>query len=685
MMQNKIVIFISFFLFIYFNNEVYSQLTNKWNILDSSKIEYPASGKNIDFIDENDIVIFGNTNLNSSSSNINNKYFILSLQNSCQNIKKIYYDSINTKDEFNAIKHPLKNVIIIVGNTVELLGNYNGNKYKYSNLIIKTTNSGISWERTINDSNEIYFDLSMCDSNIGIISKTNVPNFFNPNIGDKIYSLIYTNDCWKSFKEIAIPDSNNTIKKIYCLTKNKWILILSDNKKNNKYYLLLTNNSGQTWQKSNLFDNNVRINDIHFFNEEKVLAIGSRKLTKTGPSIPLILRSTNSGLNWYETHNFYFEGLKKFISLEHIKFLDSLNGIVSAQNTIFRTTDGGDSWIEEDVVPERYFDDSNYWITNISYPSNNLELTCLGKDFILINNSNKVLIKPKFYPILNYYFLPYKQLEITWNIVNGATSYRLKMDGFSKDSSDLPQRYNFEKSKIDTIISDNSISLHSLDSNFRYKVWVKAIGNNSQSEWSIPLFIGTLKNESSVAPPFLLEPMNNDILSPGEIKFVWTKVNNPQNYILKIYNDLENKLVFQLENLVDTNITLETFEPSTRYFANIFSVIDDTTLSESYNYFFYTWYEPLFINDNTLIEPKNLFLYPNPVNDEINITIPLNDFSIVDVNIYNILGQKVLCEENKNFQDGNPLRILTENLSTGFYYIEVSVNKNSHRGMFIKQ
>jgi len=101
-------------------------------------------------------------------------------------------------------------------------------------------------------------------------------------------------------------------------------------------------------------------------------------------------------------------------------------------------------------------------------------------------------------------------------------------------------------------------------------------------------------------------------------------------------------------------------------------------------------YEPTDVEENTQdnsISGINLTLYPNPCTEELNIFLQILDPSNYQIEVYNILGEKVAkifneyIRENKKLISWN-----TNNLSEGTYFIKIEdkENKFSLTKQFIK-
>jgi hypothetical protein len=74
--------------------------------------------------------------------------------------------------------------------------------------------------------------------------------------------------------------------------------------------------------------------------------------------------------------------------------------------------------------------------------------------------------------------------------------------------------------------------------------------------------------------------------------------------------------------------------------------------------------DPLSISDNDI---KNIFLFPNPVKDILNIH---NVYSNSDISLYNILGKKYEIDMINNFES-NSISVNISSLEPGIYFLSL--------------
>jgi aminopeptidase YwaD len=73
---------------------------------------------------------------------------------------------------------------------------------------------------------------------------------------------------------------------------------------------------------------------------------------------------------------------------------------------------------------------------------------------------------------------------------------------------------------------------------------------------------------------------------------------------------------------------------------------------------------------------KAISIFPNPANTEINIVVPLNENSQIEIS--NAMGQVI-------FKDDNKTKIDISNLPNGLYIVSVKQGQQSYTQKLIKQ
>ncbi len=194
---------------------------------------------------------------------------------------------------------------------------YDNEKKDYDSYLYKTTDGGINWDYPKYFKDIYISSLEFTDENFSsfITNKTKYKG---------LYVTTNGGDDWKTIK----LDSNLTITNYSFIDENN-ILVGS------KGGILKTTDGGESWDNIQL-DSNETYSVKSFINDSTCWALA-------GIGLPLTFKShyktTNQGESWE----------KKFDSTNFngIKFFDELNGYVYSTKlgSIFKTTDGGDSWV----------------------------------------------------------------------------------------------------------------------------------------------------------------------------------------------------------------------------------------------------------------------------------------------------------------------------------------------------
>ena len=192
----------------------------------------------------------------------------------------------------------------------------------------------------------------------------------------------------------------------------------------------------------------------------------------------------------------------------------------------------------------------------------------------------------------------------------------------------------------------------------------------------------TCEGPECVAP----ENFTNDNVTETTADFSWDAVMDVEGYVFAVFEDGANPdpntgdaPVFSSELITTTSGTADGLLPNTSYDAYIVTVCDATTDPE--NPVFSDITGPvdfttaiLSIND---VEFTNFTISPNPASEILNIT---NDRTIDSIEIYNMLGQRVLS----NTSNATNISLDVSNLSNGAYFVKATVEGNSATQKFIK-
>ena len=223
---------------------------------------------------------------------------------------------------------------------------------------MKTTNGGNNWIRLI--------------SNIGLMLNetffTSIDTGYVIGIQGKILKTTNAGVNWIE----QISNSMNKLNSIYFIDAYTGII-------STDIRTIRTTNGGTNWAVLT----QGRGTDIYFYDNENGICVGG-----TGE----ILKSTNSGLNWFTIQTF---GVSE--NLNSVHFTDIINGItVGDEGTIFKTTNGGNNWVKLIPPSTNYFYSVSFTNQNTGYIAGDfgtiLKTTNGGMTFIknqtTVSNSN---------------------------------------------------------------------------------------------------------------------------------------------------------------------------------------------------------------------------------------------------------------------------------------------------------
>ncbi|MBI5217175.1 MAG: T9SS type A sorting domain-containing protein [Ignavibacteriae bacterium] len=201
-----------------------------------------------------------------------------------------------------------------------------------SGTIMKSTDGGSSWDikHTIFNRDSDLRDLQFLSGDKGLA------------VGEQGTILLTTNfgETWT----LQESHTTKTINSVSFYDSNVVIAVGYDG------VVLHSDNGGLTWNPvSNSISSDLW--GVVFLNRDNIIAIGD----SANSNGQRIWKSTDGGLNW----NIQFTSQR--CSLKTIFFVDSLVGWVASCDSIYKTTDGGDTWITQHGMNIRklHFTDTN--------------------------------------------------------------------------------------------------------------------------------------------------------------------------------------------------------------------------------------------------------------------------------------------------------------------------------------
>jgi M6 family metalloprotease-like protein len=247
---------------------------------------------------------------------------------------------------------------------------------------------------------------------------------------------------------------------------------------------------------------------------------------------------------------------------------------------------------------------------------------------------------------------------LNWVTVPGALSYNVQLSKFQ----DLnPPIVN------DTGVSATSYDYSGLEYNTKY-FW-RVLGKNTQvtSDWS-----DVWNFTTRIAPPVLVSPSDNAVKIQNYSFILWNPIASATSYNVQLSKTSD----FSADTIDGTGITATFYnigrlELNTDYHWHVNAVTAAGTTDWSDAWKFTT---NLFSNVSGQLSGNVLSFmnYPNPVSEGGTIELSLGSNSIVRIELYNLLGERVNTLFSGFANEGTTqIKWTAVNLPSGVYYIEL--------------
>ncbi|HNW90528.1 MAG TPA: YCF48-related protein [Bacteroidales bacterium] len=214
--------------------------------------------------------------------------------------------------------------------------------------ILKTSDAGNTWRKIPTNVTKNIKDICFADEKNGIA------------VGDNGL-IISTSNGGETWIELKYPDNTDFLSVCYSAPHKIWIT-------GHEGTLLSSYNNGYSWTRNKVGSYNYdKLEKVFFVNENLGFIVGSYSDNDYN-TIPVILKTSNGGLNWK---------LCSGVGSEHLKsvfFITALIGIAVGDNgQILKTTDGGETWEKKisnetgNLTSVYFYDTNNGYATTSSY------------------------------------------------------------------------------------------------------------------------------------------------------------------------------------------------------------------------------------------------------------------------------------------------------------------------------
>lgn len=401
-------------------------------------------------------------------------------------------------ESWAAIAHPDPDLIVVVGDTSEILGFDGANepRFRYRGVLLLSTDGGATWSRRVSDTNVRYGGVSMCDPQHGLILQWNIGNADNAAPDAVPDSLLRTADGWKTWSTIPLPDGLRGSPQVICLAPDVYVARVFD-AAGQQFRIIRTTDGGAHWTTSAPLPQGC--DHVSFIDAGHGWGAGGVFTGAGDRRRDMICRSTDGGMSWTVVLDQEI-GVLPF-GLMGIDFADADNGIaVGGGNKILRTTDGGTTWTQEfppsDIVlpfPIRY----------IEYLKPDLAVAAYNGAAIIKYSGGRTLLPPTFVRPASEGPFGVNPITVAWTRIEGADEYHIRiapksLEHFGYDST------AYEHAIVDMVTADTSVVLNDPAYNTSYYCRVKSLNTTQESDWHRRegLFY-TVKDAGAGAPPMI--------------------------------------------------------------------------------------------------------------------------------------------------------------------------------------
>lgn len=494
--------------------------------------------------------------------------------------------------------------------------------------ILKTTNGGQNWQIISTNFNEIY-SIWFLNNNLGFALSSYITNYYRTG------SVIKTTDGGSSWTSVYNNYDFGLID-LFFHKERGWAVGTNG-------FIVATSDSGRTWAQLNYFTDHW-LYDVFFIDKSTGWAVGGNVNTE------VIFKTTDGGLNWINQRS-----SSQYKWLNGVYFINKNIGWACGYNgVILKTSNGGASWIRENIATTRYLRKVVFPDTTVGY------IVGEGGTILKHKSSNINLIRPNGGELI----IAGSTFNIEWtsqNVLNVKIEF--SSDGGNNwitivDSVESTGIYNWN---VPNILTNQAL--------------IKIVNLQDQNDYDISSNFFSVISSRTIIITF---PNGGELLQG----------NSNTNITWNSTDVLNVKLEFSSNNGASWNI-IEDGIPSTGIYnwlvPNINTIQGRIKITDKDNNSIFDISDSTFrINRVVSVEGNNLEAYdfdlkqnfPNPFNPSTVITFTLPEEIFVTVKIYDSLGNSIqTLVEGLMSKGKHSIEFNATNLSAGIYYCTMNTGR----------
>jgi photosystem II stability/assembly factor-like uncharacterized protein len=563
---------------------------------------------------------------------------------------RLLHNGENFLYKFLGGAHPTRDRMVVIADS----SSYANNVEVHLGHIYASSDAGATWARLMRQSDGRFTSLSMIDGRIGIIG------LFVPSTPND--SILETSDGGVTWRSHALPTGVRNPSDVHAFGAGFWSVRAAD-VSNDSVYHYRTVDTGRTWSRRPLPPG---IKSFHFIDSSTSWAVGvvSPPRGSTDPARDLILRSTDAGASWQTMLD---TALESTWGLYDIDFADQSNGLATGgMGKIYRTTDGGVTWVREYAPEERAYE--YLMLYEVEYAAIDEALARSTDWSVIAYRGARTLVAPRILePVTNLSPRPL-EATIVWSAVQGATAYDLQIGDTVYEHNTVNHRY-FDEPYLERFgLTDTTLDV-TLGEHRQYIIRVRARNESQVGDWSPRVRVRTVGDAPRVASPTIIEPADGAIDQPLALDVRWTSVDVAVGYDFTLALEPSFIVTHTHEEQQDgTTMHLAGLYPNTRYYVRV-RARDRDGVTSPYSVI-------TFLTDDVSTAPDHSVIafsatvQPNTASDRTTLRLELAHAGTIGIRIIDAAGAEVLQRPEASLDAGSHLITLdVATLPIGRYFV----------------